>query len=145
MKGLQAALKKRESFDFQHFFLKIVQGQLISKALFAILEFSQKNEQTVLSFFAIRSNYLVKSNAVRSFFGRIYGAAGAPIYFRFNLTFILTKALVKIMKTWNSTTGIAMPVIDVFRCELEPPVCADALVLLLGDGKTWIREVRLKL
>ena len=93
MKGLQAALKKRESFDFQHFFLKIVQGQLISKALFAILE------QTALSFFAIRSNYLVKSNAVRSFFGRIYGAAGAPIYFRFNLTFILTKALVKIMKT----------------------------------------------
>ena len=48
-------------------------------------------------------------------------------------------------ETWNSTTDIAMPVIDVFRWELEPTVCADALVLLLGDGKTWIREVRLKL
>ena len=40
-----------------------------------------------LGFFALKSSYVAKSNAVCLFFGRIYGVAGAPICFWFNLTF----------------------------------------------------------
>ena len=42
----------------------IAKGQIILKALFAHLEFSQKNERTALFFFGVRSSYIVKSNVV---------------------------------------------------------------------------------
>ena len=40
-------------------------------------------------FFAVKNSYVLTSKAVHPFFGRIYGygAAGAPICFRFNTTF----------------------------------------------------------
>ena len=63
-------------------------GQIVPKKLSRAKD-SPKNEQTALFFFAVKSSYVVKSNAVRLFFGRIYGAVGAPICFQFNLTFKL--------------------------------------------------------
>ena len=35
----------------------------------------------------MKSNYVVKSNAIRSFFGKIYDMVGAPICFWLKLTF----------------------------------------------------------
>ena len=47
-------------------------GQLISKANFQAVD-SPKKRMDEFPFFDLKSCYVVKSNAVRSFFWRIYG------------------------------------------------------------------------
>ena len=50
-----------------------IRGQLISKANCQAID-SPKKQTNEFAFFDLKSSYVVKSNAVRSFFSRIYGA-----------------------------------------------------------------------
>ena len=59
----------------------VPKGQLLSKANCQAVDSPKKQSDSFVLFFIVKGSYIAKSN------GRIYGGAGAPIYFRFNLTF----------------------------------------------------------
>ena len=67
----------------------ITKGQIKPKTDWRAVD-SPKKRTNEFAFFDMKSCYVVKSNAVRSFFGRIYGA---PFCLQFYLTFSKSKII----------------------------------------------------